>query len=143
MKNIKILLAVFTISILTSSIGVFAYSTGNAYISNVKVGGADNSIYSSGARTKVTSGNQTLSNISQSRALKARLGYWNTALNEWKNGTLVWQNMKNGQTLTFNSDGVTGFYPSLMLGDYKAEIAQVSWGISDATLYSGTYSPGN
>ena len=142
MKNIKALALAFVVTLALSKSGVLASNTAPWHINNVKVGGADASVYTSAARTKVKEGNQTLTDITQSTKMKTMLQYYNEALNEWKIGSTYWGELTGGKTYTYPSDGVTGFYPALMLGDYRARIAQSSWHLTDGTI-SAIYSAGN
>lgn len=142
MRSIKFLALAFITSLVLSKTGVLAYNTAPWHINNVKVGGADSSQYTSAARTKIKEGYQTLTNISQDSTMKTRLEYYNTVTGSWLIGSASWGVLSNGVDYTYPSDGVTGFYPALDLGDYRAKIAQVSWHLFDGTI-SAIYSAGN
>lgn len=142
MKNLKILLGVFIVTFMLSKVGIYAYSTSVFNISSVKVGGADGSVYTSGARTKIKEGYQKLTGVSQNHTNEARLQYYSSATNSWVYGTTFWQTIKTGSTLTFLQEQATGFYPQIMLGDYRVRIREKSWHIKDGVV-SAVYNPGN
>jgi hypothetical protein len=83
MKSLKMLLVVFTVTLLLSKVEIYAYSTGVFNINKVKVGGADKSGYTSGARTKVKEGYQKLTGITQNHQMKTKLQFYSTATKKW------------------------------------------------------------
>lgn len=141
MNYLKKLFFIFVITLIFGQIVSYAYSTSLYFINKVKIGGADSSIYSSAARTKEKEGYQKLYDISQNHTNQATLQYKATD-GSWKYGTTAWYTMTSGKTLEFPPDGITSFYPELMLGDYRVRIKEKAWHVTDGTL-TAYYSAGN
>lgn len=141
MNYLKKLTFVFIITLIFGQVVSYAYSTLPFFINKVKIGGADSSIYTSGARTKEKEGIQKLYDISQNHTNQATLQYLDTE-DKWRYGTTAWYTMTSGKTLNFPNSIVTSFYPDEMLGDYRVRIKEKAWHVTDGTL-TAYYSAGN
>lgn len=135
MKLLKNLLLVFMVTLVTGSIGVFAYSSSYLTIQNQKVPGFNGKWISPGRHKDVLNyGDQKIVNINTTRELDVILEFYSDSSNGWKRGTTVWSKIANGKDTIFLSDGATGFYPSLMEADYRLYIDSRITYLNDTTI---------
>lgn len=139
MKNIKFLVTIFIITLVTSSMSVFAYGTGILTIKNQTVPGFNGS-WKSSPRSKITSGTQTITKVDTTRSLDVKLEYG-------ANGSYAtvsdWYLLQSGTDITFPDNGIKSWYPSFSLGDYRLYVDSRITYVNNTTINKAVYNPGN
>lgn len=139
MRNIKILVGIFVLTLVTSSLSVFAYGTGVLTITNQTVPGFNGS-WTSAARTKETSGTQSVTQVNTTRSLDVKLEY--SADNSFATVS-DWFLLETGKDVIFPDNGIKSWYPSYALGDYRLYVDSRITYLNNTTINKALYNPGN